>query len=367
MALELDRPPLTQILAAGAGLALVAAVAGWSLVHRARAQTQLPGDTDLAAAAAWVGKDAQVGDVLAYSPDWSAAQRWRFTGAFAGKGLDGDRATVLGYPLDPWDFDGFQRAWVVSTHGLGGNVFMPPPARLLRARSFGHGTEVSLWQLAPSDTVLDLARTLPSALVERENEDGSWFTCPWRDGEFDCAPDHWKKVLFDVAQVGSGRRSCVYVTPHRNGAWTRLTWRGVPGAEHLEGHFGLRMWSVRNDEGSDLRFRVRVGGDVVYERAAKRGEFQWVPWHVGLQPGQRGQDVSFELMADDIAWRYGCFDARLRGAAAATARGSSLPLPVPATASAQPPDASDSPLAAPPELFFPRGLLPEHPARRPAP
>ncbi|MSP90593.1 MAG: hypothetical protein EXR79_02120 [Myxococcales bacterium] len=348
------RSPLAHMLAALAALVCVAGAATWVFVARNAAHAVQPSDASLAAAAHWIDAAVQPGDALSFQPDWSAAQRWRFVASWTRRGLDANAALVLGAPLVAWDLDGFRRVWVVSTHGLGAKVHVRAPARLQTARSFGHGTEVGLWTLAPSLTVKDLGRALGEAVVERDQPDGSWSACTWRGSSFDCGPESWKTVLHDLAQVGSGRRPCIHVTPHRDGGRTRLTWHGVPAARRLEGHFGLRMWAVRNEVGSDLRFRVRVGDDVVYERAAERSEFAWQPWHVDLAPGQRGLDVSFEVFAAEHSWRYGCFDARLTGAAEPVAQPAFL---VPAVPPLAPPTPTVDPIAVPPALVGPGGRI----------
>lgn len=296
------------------GLGLMVSVAIWVLAARAQRHGLTPEDANLQAAADAISKDVRVGDAIAFRPGWSAAQQWRFASVWRKKGLDFDASLALGDPIEPWDVDGSARLWVVSTHGLADTLRLPAQARRVQARDFGHGTSVDLFELPPSRTVLDLRKHLNQAQVSREDEPGVFKPCTWNGDKFDCGADWWRSIWEFDNEVGSGRRRCIFFQPTRDGGITRLVWPAPPRALEIAGHFGLRMWGVRVDEGSDLVMRVFAGDRQVYEKAVPRGDFTWYSWRVPLTAVDRGKDVRFEFTAAKVSWRQGCFDARLQGA-----------------------------------------------------
>ena len=332
--------PLLARLAALGGLALLIASTAWVVAERSRHAAIEPDDNSLGAAASYIGRDLQPSDGLVFSPGWAANQRWRFAELWRKKGMNLDETLILGDPIDLWDADGFSRLWVVTTHGDGKRLSLPAPARLLRRSDVGHGTAVALYGLGPSRTVLDLRKQLSQASVERQKPDGTFATCGWRGERFDCGADSWQDIWQGVHEVGNTRRSCIYVQPHRDGAVMRLSWTQPPGARILAGHFGLRLWAVRHEEGSDLRMRVRVGTRLAYETALAKDDFVYHAWQVTLRPEEAGADLHFEFSADNIQWRQACFDARLLDATPRV-------LPLAPAAAAMLPTSGAAPMALP--------------------
>lgn len=303
-----------RALAGMAGLLAVVLTAVWMGVARAHRLAITPDDSSLQAAADSMLREVQPGDAIAFVPGWSAAQPWRFAEVWRKKGLDFDKALDLGDPIDSWDVEGFQRLWVVTTHDRSRSLHLPKTARLVHGRDFGHGTGVDLFTLPPSRIVLDLREHLAEATLERQDDKNAFVPCSWTGDHFDCGGgEAWKTVFAFDNEVGTGRRKCIFVSPTRDGGITRLTWKTPAAARELAGHFGLRMWGVRVDDGSDLTMRVFAGERLLLTKSVARGDFTWYPWSVLLTPVDRGKDLRFEFSADKIAWRQGCFDARLLG------------------------------------------------------
>ncbi len=296
------------------GLLAVLATSVWVLTARARRLAVTPDDASLQRAAESLARDLEPGDAIAFIPGWSAAQQWRFAEAWRAKGLDIEPALDLGDPIDLWDVDGFQRLWIVTTHGHAADLQVPRQAKLIHGKDFGHGTGLDLYTLPPSRVVMDLRAHLADAAIEREDDNGTYAACTWTGERFECSGgDWWKSVWQFDNQVGTGRRKCIFFQPTRDGGVTRMTWKAPPAAREISGHFGLRMWGVRVDEGSDLKMRVFAGDRLLLEKSVARGDFTWYPWTAPLTPVDRGKAIRFEFSAAKISWRQGCFDARLLG------------------------------------------------------
>ncbi len=316
MSRPLFRPDRAQMtLAALALAALVAAACGFA-IQRWRRDLVVPGADSLSAAARVLEKDLRIGDAVSVLPAWSAAQRWRFERAVRDRGLDAERAILLGDPVESWDLDGFRRLWLVTTHGHADRAQiagLPPPAR---EQDLGEGTQLFLFEVPSSQTIYDFRERLADASVERVDERGKASRCPWRDGRHDCSGPWWRDVFAAIHEVGNSRRPCIFVQAWPDGGAVRVAWRDLPGASLLTGRFGLRLWAVRYDEGSDVRFRVRIGGRLALELKVERGDFRYQPWQVALEKGDAGKPITFEVAAADVRWRQACFDARLTGAKA---------------------------------------------------
>jgi hypothetical protein len=308
-------PARLRAIVGACGLVAILATAVWVGGARSHRQAITPDDASLQAAADSMAQEVLAADAIAFVPGWSASQPWRFAEVWRNKGLDFDKALDLGDPIDLWDVDSFQRLWIVTTHDRSRTLHLPKSAKLLHGRDFGHGTGVDLYALPASRIVLDLRAHLAEAVVERQDDKNAFAPCTWTGDKFDCGgSDAWKTVFAFDNEVGTGRRKCIFVSPTRDGGITRLTWKAHGAARELAGHFGLRMWGVRVDEGSDLTMRVFAGDRLLYTKSVARGDFTWYPWTVPLTPVDRGHDIRFEFTADKIAWRQGCFDARLLGA-----------------------------------------------------
>jgi hypothetical protein len=225
--------------------------------------------------------------------------------------VDFESAALLADPVQPWDLDGFQRLWVLATHGHGSRLDVARLGTPLRHEELGHGVALLLIELPPSRTVFDFRDLLPSARIERVSAKGSVERCKLRAGKHHCSGKPWRQVHQGWNEVGGTRHRCIYVQPHPAKGVTRLSWDNVPKAPVLAGRFGNRLWAVRRDSGSDVELRVVVGNRVRHEIRVARGDFSWHPFRIELHPDERGLPVTFELRADDPTWRQTCLDARL--------------------------------------------------------
>ncbi len=312
--LQVPDTPRWRQAAAFIGAVLIISTAAWVMVARNHRLGLAPDDASLQIAADALGKELQPGDAIVFIPGWSAAEPWRFVQKFEQRQLDFNAALRLSDPLDPWDFDGFKRVWVVSTHGFGRSVELPKPAIHASARDYGHGTALDLFELPASTTVFDAYAQLANAKVQRETKKGIGDLCTWQNNHFECPGNGWWLQIWAFeSEVGTGRRRCIFVQPSQDGQVTRMTWKSPPAAREIAGHFGLRMWGVRVDEGSDTTFRVKMGERVLTEHRIAKGDFSYIPWRAEIAPPDQGQDLVIEIEAAQVSWRQTCFDARLLG------------------------------------------------------
>ncbi|MCO4760425.1 MAG: hypothetical protein KC502_02900 [Myxococcales bacterium] len=309
------RPTWLARLGAWLLLGCVVASALWFVVQRYQRGAASPQTAHLEAAVAIVDAELRKDDAIAFLPSWTAAQRWRFEALWKKRDLDFVRAWMPGDPIDPWDADGFARLWVLTTHNH--HADLTHVGRQLRAEQLGGGMRLLLFALAPSATRFDFQAQLGKADVRRIGpKPGVQERCRHVGDSQKCKGDWWTSISAAMHEVGNTRRRCLFVQPHPAGATLRLRWPIVPGGDAIVGRVGNQLWAVRYDEGSDVRFSVRVGGKIVHTQLIARGDFRWHRWRVPLGPDDQEKSVALEFAAADPTWRQLCVDARVVGKAA---------------------------------------------------
>lgn len=307
------RPGSIELALAGAAVALMVAGAAWFYVQRAQRAATNPTAADFEQAAATLKPLLKAGDALAIVPGWSAGQRWRFRRLWRNKGLRFDEAMIFGDPLLAWDFDGFERAWLLSTHGQRERAEAMAPGRVVKTWAFGGGTALQLVQLPRSGAVYDFRQRLGDAEVSRIDAGGRSEDCRWTGREHRCSGAWWRSVKAGLHEVGSTRRRCMFVQPHPDRGELRLYFPDLPKARKLRGYFGNQLWAVRYDEGSEVVLRVLVDGEERHKLQVSRGDFGWHAFEVPLTTTEAGKPITFVISAQDATWRQACLDARLVG------------------------------------------------------
>jgi len=307
-------PPWLLRLASWLLLAGVVAAAAWFVAQRMQRGHATPSDASLDAAVAIVKEELRKDDAVAFLPSWSAAQRWRFEKLWRDRGLDYRAAWMPGNPIDPWDADGYQRIWVLTTHDAHLDLDRGSVGAVLRDESLGHGMKLLLFRLPQSRTQLDLRKRIGDADVRRIGpKPGVEERCRASGDKQLCKGDWWTSVSSAIHEVGNSRRRCLFVQPHPANATLRLQWKDVPDGDEVAGRVGNRLWAVRYGEGSDVRFTVRVDGKIRHSQMIARGDFVWHPWRVRLRAHERAKPVTLEFAAADPTWRQLCVDARVLG------------------------------------------------------
>ena len=202
-----------------------------------------------------------------------------------------------------------KRLWVVTTHDHAKQL--STPLRRIRDEDLDHGTGLELYELGTSRTAYDLRKHVGDAVVERQQQDGTFFKCAWNGKKHVCDRDWWHDVWDELHEVGNDRHPGLFLQPTAKKLISRVTWPHVPGARVLAGRVGNRLWAVRNDEGAPTKIRAVVGEREVWSIVLPIGDFAWHPFEVRLQPADAGQPVRFEWTTDDPAWRQTALDARL--------------------------------------------------------
>ncbi len=317
----INRPAFTPTLMTRAlGWLLLAGIVAAALafaLQRVERGAMTPTAAPLDAAVAILTEELQQDDAMAFLPSWSATQRWRFEQLWRDRNLDFPSAWMPGAPIDAWDADGFKRLWVLSSHGADKRLNRAAVGQLLREEPIGQGMKLMLFQLRPSRTRYDLRLQIADADVRRIGPKlGVEERCR-ADGDVQrCKGAWWTSVSSGIHEVGNSRRRCLFVQPHPASATLRMRWAKVPEGEELAGRVGNRLWAVRYDEGSDVRFTVRVAGKIRHTQQLARGDFRWHPWRIALRADERGKPVTLEFAATDPTWRQLCVDARVLGPAA---------------------------------------------------
>lgn len=319
---EFNSPGWLVTLAGWAGLLLLGAAVAWPLQQWSRNRATAPDDGSVQAAALVIGQDAQPGDAVAYVPAWGAHRPWLVEAALAKRGVDYNSAVVLGEPLDPWDFDGKQRLWVVTTHGKLGELKMPG-LRAVKQRDVGQGTGVALFEVPTSTTAYDFRAKLAEAkqtVGASGTPRANWPACPWQpsrnpvyEGGFhNCNSQDWKNTWVSLHEVGNTRRWGIYVHPPFENGTLRLEYSNLPAGRQVAGRFGNRLWAVRHgDEGSAVTLKVFAGERLLLQKTVPPNDFGWHAFAADLQPADQGQPIAFEISAAKDAWREAVLDARL--------------------------------------------------------
>lgn len=308
---DLAPPTPLAIAVAASALTLLLAASAWFWIARANRDADVATDEQFATAAQLVRKSLASGDAFALLPAWSAGQLWRFERAYTDKGVPFNNAFIPGDPLDPWDFDGFSRAWLLVTHGRQARVIPKELGKVLAHHELGRGATLTLVQLRASRTVYDFARRLSEAEVTRSSARGKRQACSWVGERYVCPGAWWRALIPGVNEVGNSRRRCVFAQPDPPGGVLRVLYPRLPDGRVLHGRFGNRLWAVRNEAGSDTVMRVLIGGHEKLRMVLKRGDFTYRRWRIELAPKDRQKPVELAFSAVDSAWRQVCFDARL--------------------------------------------------------
>ena len=294
-------------------LASVIGAVVWSIAAEVRRGALVPSDGALAAAAAIVNAELEQGDAIAFAPAWSASQRWRMARIFDHHAIDFDAAAIISDPVTPWEVDGFQRLWILTTHDHAAKVDVAALGTELRHEELGDGVALLLIDLPRSATVFDFRQILEAAVLERVTADGKAERCTSLPDKLDCRGEWWRDVFSGWNEVGGSRHRCIFLQPHPAGGVTRLAWAKVPDATALVGRFGNRLWAVRAEEGSPVELRVVIGERARYTLTVQPHDFRWHPFRIDLDPAERGQSVRFEWRSEVSTWRQTCLDARLLG------------------------------------------------------
>ena len=306
-----------SLMTRGLGWLLLAGIVAAALVfvlQRVERGATTPAAEPLDTAVAILTEELQEDDAIAFLPSWSATQRWRFEQLWRDRGLDFPSAWMPGDPIDPWDADGFKRLWVLTSHAADKRLDRDAVGQLLREERVGQGMKLLLFQLRPSRTRYDLRVQISDADVRRIGpKPGVEERCRVDGDTQRCKGAWWTSVSSGIHEVGNSRRRCLFVQPHPAGATLRLRWPKVPDGDEVAGRVGNRLWAVRYDEGSDVRFTVRVAGKIRHTQQLARGDFRWHPWRVALRADERGKPVTLEFAATDPTWRQLCVDARVLG------------------------------------------------------
>ena len=221
---------------------------------------------------------------------------------------------VFAEPLTPWDLDGYSRLWLLLTHDRGARFVPDELGRVLSRHELGRGTTLLLIDLPESRTVMDLGERLSDARVSRVGAKGATESCSPRGARQVCPGPWWRSLSLGLHETGNTRHRCVFVQPDPPRGALHVRFDRPPPAAQLAGHFGNQLWAVRHDEGSDVVMRVLVDGRERLRMALSRGDFGWHPWHLRLEPAERGKPIELVFSAEDPTWRQACFDARLVGA-----------------------------------------------------
>jgi hypothetical protein len=299
-------------IASAAALALLLAAALIAGLARRQSDAVTPEAAQLLQAAKYVGEKAQAGDALAFVPAWSSHEPAAFAQTWQAKGLDPKADFLTAEPLDLWQADGYRRLWIVATHDRLARLKLP--LNSLDQRDFDQGTAVGLYALPTSTTLLDLRKSLATAVVQVGGP-SEWRACTWQAdrSRFSCGGPSWQDVWADLQEVGNTRRDCIYLHPPSDKGAVRLT---VPssGAAKVEVRVGNRLWAVRHgEEGTPVRFRVLVGGETRRELNLPTADFAWHALSTELLAADLNKPVTFEAYAAKEAWRELCFEARLVG------------------------------------------------------
>jgi len=314
--------PTSRAIALGI-LAALTLLSAWVLARHVMSRRIEPTRSAIAVLAERVSVEASDSDAIALLPTWSANERWRYEAILKRVGAPPDRL-LMAEPLELWDVEGAARLWVVSTHDLGARyaASLPRELELEHQEDFGFGVSLRRYAVPASRVAFDFRRRLDAAEVSRLLPEGAPAICKWNGKEHGCGSDWWKGVWAGLNEVGDTRRECIFVQPWPDRGTLRLLYRNVPLGATLEGRFGLRLWALRHDEGSDVHLRVRVGppgsgapdteGSEVAHLCIERSDPRWLAFSADVQDRGVTGDVAFEISAEQSVWRQACLDARTR-------------------------------------------------------
>lgn len=263
-----------------------------------------PAPEDWAAVAERIAADVAPGDALWVVPAWAQldpAFRTEEEGALEELALlTMDRPTVL-------DLARHRRMWIVSmeadVEGLPGDLDAP--------QAMGrHGLlHVSRVVLPHRELSLDLGRDLQSADVSRWDASGEPQPCPWRKDRHRCVRNSREMdVRWTWGEVGNTRRKAAFVHAGPDGG--RLEIGLAPDTLGAELHvsLGLGLQAVRREAGSDVRVRVSLGEEVLWEQLLERRDFRWYTRRFSLDEGGASR-LRFEVFGDDARKRDVFVDA----------------------------------------------------------
>jgi hypothetical protein len=302
-------------LAFAAVVLLVASAVGFAATRAGR-DARTPGSTSLSQAAAAIRAGFAEGDGVAFVPAWSAVQPWLFEDALAPHGVGLLDVWVPSAPLEAWTLHGVDRLWVVATHDAAHRAVAELGLQPALQEGLGEGTTLLRFDgtdALAGEVAYAFRAHLKDALVQRgdPNRPEKARRCRWQGDKHRCSGPWWKDVDVRLAEVGNTRRWCMFAQPDRAEGTLMMRWDEVPRAGRIEGRFGNVLWAVRNDAGSTVRLRVRVGGEAIAALDVAPGDFRWHRFEAAIPPRLQGQPISFELDGDDTTWRQTCFDARL--------------------------------------------------------
>ncbi len=274
--------------------------------------SRVPPLEDWRAAADFVRRAEQPGDLVVSAPAWTDPLL---------RLVLGDRITLA--QAGHSDTDAFTRLWALSIRGerpRGAPAREPDFQRV-----FGR-VRVLRWDLGASPVRHDLVAHVREAVVERVESEAA-LPCPWRGGvvqagglgggaatpaeRFVCDPRRpWLWVAATVQEdLALEARHCVYQHPQGREP-IRATFRDVPLGTRLVLYGGPYSEHERMGEHGPIDVVVKVDGRVA-GRMTHRDLDGWKRMEVttATQPGTRG-DVAIEVSAENPHLRTFCWAAQ---------------------------------------------------------
>jgi hypothetical protein len=208
-------------------------------------------------------------------------------------------------PLTAADVARFERVFVLGEEAPELPSVLGPPETLATA-----GPVTAAVAPVKADITTDFLAALPEATVARYDAGGRAMPCRWASDRHRCDNRGWTAVRETVSEVGNTRRRCIFAYAFPDRGVLRVRYPEARLGTRLTGGVGLRLWAVRQDEGSPVDFRVNVDGEQVYETTMPRGDFSWHELDVDTSArAGTTADVTFEVSAEHTYWRQLCFDA----------------------------------------------------------
>lgn len=245
------------------------------------------------------------GDAIWVHPVWEAAPWSALESVALSAGLPRGQVFLHADRLTTADVARYRRVWLV------GRASDPVPEALggvAETVAEQGGVRVAVADVPTARLRTDFLAVLGSAHSERATVEGRVTPCRWDKDRFRCDARDWTQVRPVMAEVGGTRRRCVYGQPDPDRGVLRVRFPAARLGDRLAGGVGLNLWANRHEEGSDVRFVVRVGGDVLVDERLPRGDFTWHTFDVDTS-GRGKADVTFEVSAESTAWRQTCWDA----------------------------------------------------------
>ena len=209
-------------------------------------------------------------------------------------------------PLTMLDTARYPRIWLI----LAGGEDIPPLLRNCTTQAETSNLSVCIWTNPTTLPKFDAIAELQGAtVIRKENGKKNGKACSWEEDRHRCQT---AKRMYDVrsyvGEVGNTRRKAIFAHPYPSKGSLQLNYSLKAPLMSLRFSYGNALRGVRMEDGSSVRVRLTLDDKELFTDEVGIEDFSWKTKTLKFQ-AKPGQNLRFDVEAEDASWRHFFIDA----------------------------------------------------------